>query len=57
MNKHSISAKKVKERFLDPVLHPCFARLNRAGSTFANLAGAGAFYLILHFKILMNTNI
>ena len=32
MNKHSICAKKVKKRFLDPVLHPCFAYLNCAGS-------------------------
>jgi hypothetical protein len=46
MNRHSISAKEVKERFMDPALHSCFARLNRAGSTFANLAGAGEIYLI-----------
>lgn len=47
MNHHKICAKEVKERFLDPDLHKNFNRLKRAGSVFANLAGAGKIYLIL----------
>jgi len=50
MNLHKFSAKEVKMKFLDPDLHKDFNRLRRAGSTFANLAGAGKVYTIFVAK-------